>query len=893
MRIRSSVRSKLILAILIGCLVPYILGGFYMNIFIKKWLYENNIERSGQSLVQAEELIDRSLISDMEEEVSLIASLVPVKNAENGLLNYTNYNETINDASPGVIQNSITSCFRSLKENHKMMNFLFYGTEDGGYMEYPAFHTTQNYDPRQRPWYRNTIHQDKILLSEPYVTNITKDLVISLTKQVKNIDKSIGVVGISVRLSEITDSLKRVSIGKTGYILVMSKDHKFMVSPRNRKWILKTPSEIGIPDFQQLETAQETSFETTIAGEVCLVHMITSEENGLHIITVAKKKELLENVRIVTLILLMIYLSTLAVIILLLFNLLKIITNPILKIASVIDRMTDYEFNPEDDTKLQIYAKRGDEIGQVSNALFKLHSNYHELMTQVITIDDELMNIDIRQNTKLQVKVSRDNPFIHVVNSMNTLMAKISSFFDELSTQHKEMQEKNEQLVASEEELRAQLEEIDEQKEYINYLAYHDPLTGLPNRRSFIDFLSEKAVSGNTGAVILLDLDDFKEINDTQGHVFGDRVLESIAKRLQEMAGPNLFLSRFGGDEFLLYLECEENYLDLEYTLKEMCHVFNDKLRIDHKDIAIRFSMGVSLLPLDSRDVNQLVANADLAMYSVKSSGKNGYQLYDAAMMEEQRNRANIELILADAIENDGFAMVYQPKVDIKTGKIYAYEALLRLKKYNISPNLFIGIAEKNGSIIKISRIVTTIVVAQIAKWRKTGLDVKPVSINFSPYQLHDKEYIDFLEELLIQYEVEPELLEIEITENAMLENQNATMIFLKRLKELGIKISIDDFGTGYCSLNYLTFLPIDIVKLDRSLSLKFLAIDNVKVMDSLISLVHSLGLSVVAEGIEQLDQVNRLRRSNCDYIQGFYFSRPLEADLIPTINNRIYEMYK
>lgn len=891
MKIRNSVRRKLVLAIFISCLIPFALGGRYIFSYLRNWLYEDNLERSRQSLIQAEELIECSLISDMEEEVNMIVSAKVIQEAGKQLINYTDYRADIDTTSPGDVENSISSFFRGLKESHPSMNFLFLGTEDGGYMEYPAFQTTKSYDPRVRPWYQNTIQQDKVIMSEPYETNITKDLVISFTKQVKKNEQAVGVAGISVKLTEITDSFQRISIGKTGYILVMSPNHKIMVSPKNKDWLLKTPTEIGFPGFEQLETAQETNFTTTIEGTVCLVNMMTSEKSGLHIISIISENEIVVNACITAGIILSIFAGTQLVIIVLLYFLSKYFTDPILKIASVINRMTDYEFNPEDDNKLQAYARRGDEIGHVSESLVKLHSNYHELMTQVNTIDEEIINLDIRQNTKLKVKVSSDNPFTHVVSSMNTLMEKIYAFFDEQRQQHKELQEKNEQLVSSEEELMAQLEEIDQQKNYINYLAYHDPLTGLPNRRSFMDFLNEKVEAGSCGAVILLDIDDFKGINDTQGHVFGDRVLEGIAKRLQEMAGADIFISRFGGDEFLLYLQCEENYSSLERMLEEICHIFDDKLLVDQVDIAIRFSMGISLLPLDSRDINQLVANADLAMYSVKDSGKNGYQLYDSAMMAEQRNKANIELLLMDAIEKDGFTVVYQPRVDIRTGKIHGYEALLRLKEYNVSPGIFISIAEKNGSIVKIGRIVTDMVVRQIMEWKKEGLEVKPVSINFSTYQLHDREYIDFLKELLEKNEVPPELIEIEITENSMLENQQTALSFLRSLKELGIKISIDDFGTGYCSLNYLTYLPIDVVKLDRSMSLRFLEHENGKVIDSLIALVHSLGLIVVAEGIEMLEQVDRLKRAHCDYIQGYYFSRPLEADLIPIIHNKVYEI--
>jgi len=251
--------------------------------------------------------------------------------------------------------------------------------------------------------------------------------------------------------------------------------------------------------------------------------------------------------------------------------------------------------------------------------------------------------------------------------------------------------------------------------------------------------------------------------------------------------------------------------------------------------------------------------------------------------------KSNIEKILREAIENDGFKMVYQPQVDVKTRQIYGYEALLRLKASNLSPAEFIEIAEKNGTIVRIGRIVTEKVIKQLSEWKKAGLDIKPVSINFSANQLQDEGYILFIDELLKKYDIDAKYLEIEITENIFFENKQATLLFLKNLKEMGIKIAIDDFGTGYSSLNYLTFLPVDIIKLDRSLNMKFLEIKNVKVMDSLISLVHSLGLIVIAEGIETIDQVKRLKKANCDYIQGFYYSKPLDVDQIPDIHTIVY----
>lgn len=893
MWIKRSLRNKMIIAIFIGCLIPYLLGGLYLNSFLKDWLYNNSISNSQQILGQVDELIDRSLVSNMEEEVTQLASLNYVTNAEKQLTNYVNYSENTDYTIESDAQKELDRYFRTLKESHKTTNFIFLGTEDGGYMEYPRFNPTQSYDPRQRPWYQNTIHQSEIIMSEPYLTNVTKDMVVSFTKPVIKEGQAVGVVGISVNLNELTDSISQLKIGNSGYVLLLSPEYKFIVAPNNQDWILKTPKELGLKDFDRLYKVTNDTFETEVDSKLCVLNTLTSESHGLHVITVINKAEILKNAGVITSILYLIYLFTLGIIFIVVYQISKYITKPILEISSVISHMTDFDFSFEENTKIDDYAKRSDEIGKVSAALLEMNTNYRELMTQVNYIDNEINQIDIEQRSQLQVELPNKNPFHSVIGSMNALMSHIYQYVKELRDKNAEMQVKNEQLTASEEELTAQLEEIEAQKEYINFLAYHDALTGLPNRRSFIELLNDRINSGCVGAVILLDIDDFKGINDTRGHAFGDRVLESIAARLQTIGGSKLFVSRFGGDEFLVLLECDSNHDELKHSLDDICRQFESKFKIDDLDVEISFSMGISLFPHDSSDVNKLIMKADIAMYSVKATGKNGYKLFDKTMLDWQIKKTNIEAILREAIDADGFLVVYQPQVDVKSGRIRSYEALLRLKEHNISPNVFIDIAEKNGTIIKIGRIVTKKVIEQIAAWQEMGLEPKPVAINFSAFQLHDNGYFDYINSLLQEYKINSSSIEIEITENIFMENQQITMAFLAQLKNLGIRIAIDDFGTGYSSLNYLTFLPVDIIKLDRSLNMKFLEIKNIKVMDSLISLVHSLGLTVVAEGIEELEQVQRLSSAGCDFIQGYFFSKPVGAECIPEIHDMVYDNYK
>jgi len=417
-----------------------------------------------------------------------------------------------------------------------------------------------------------------------------------------------------------------------------------------------------------------------------------------------------------------------------------------------------------------------------------------------------------------------------------------------------------------------------EQEEYIKYNAYHDYLTNLDNRRSFIKKLEEKIRENKPGAVILLDLDNFKGINDTLGHSYGDKVLKKVAEELKAFKDEKIYLSRFGGDEFFLLIEDERDISKIENYAKQITDIFRSKLIIEKEEIFISCSMGITLYPSDSNEVSQLLMNADMAMYKVKNAEKNNYVFFNEEMTAKLQERIKIEKILREALRKDGLKLLYQPQVCTFTGRVAGFEALLRLKNHSISPAMFIPLAEETGIIIEIGRWVTKEAISQIATWKNHNMNIKPIAINFSAKQLNDLNYISFLENTLKEMDVEAQYIDIEITESIFLEKKEETIAFLNELKSLGVKISLDDFGTGYSSLSYLTFLPVDKIKLDKSLNDKFLELKNIKVMDSLISLAQSLNLEIVAEGIEEVEQYKRLKVAGCTYIQGYIFSKPLEA---------------
>lgn len=430
-----------------------------------------------------------------------------------------------------------------------------------------------------------------------------------------------------------------------------------------------------------------------------------------------------------------------------------------------------------------------------------------------------------------------------------------------------------------------------EQEDYIEYLASHDFLTDLPNRMSFLKKLSEAISSEKPGAVLLFDIDNFKGINDTQGHGYGDEILKKIASRLNSIVNETMFVSRFGGDEFLILIENINQKNEIFKQAEIIMKAFNESFVVDGKPNYIKISMGITCFPADGNEINQIISNADTAMFDVKNRGKNDCIFYDIKMKDALNTKIAIETMLREALASGRFKLLYQPQVNLHTAKIDGFEALLRLQDHHIRPDQFIPIAEETGLIIEIGRWVAKAAIEQFASWRDKGLGEKTVAINYSSKQLRDKDFVSYLTQLVKANQVKPELVEIEITEGILLENDKETLSFLEDLQAAGFRIALDDFGTGYSSLNYLTYIPVHKVKLDKSINDKFLTHKNNRVMESLILLAHSLNLLITAEGIESWQQYFQLKNGGCDYIQGYLFSKPIDSDSAEKIFNQVFVM--
>ncbi|MEK4078525.1 sensor domain-containing protein [Solibacillus sp. FSL K6-1126] len=428
-------------------------------------------------------------------------------------------------------------------------------------------------------------------------------------------------------------------------------------------------------------------------------------------------------------------------------------------------------------------------------------------------------------------------------------------------------------------------------EERITYLVNHDYLTNLPNKRMFDEELYKlmHMVKDNQNleefAVMLLDLDGFKRINDSFGHTMGDKLLQMVAYRLQQCISNDeqAIVSRIGGDEFSLiirnFVSCEQ----LDKMAQKIIAVLEEPFFIEKIELFITGSMGIARFDkLTDIEPTSLFKKGDIALQNAKSSGKNNYKVYNETMEKESLINYNLERDLKKAIKNKELFLHYQPKVDAKTAEIVGAEALIRWqhhKKGMISPGEFIPISEENGFIFELTDWTFREACKQLKVWEQMGLPVVPISVNISPRRFLKSNLVDVFFEIIKETEVNPELLELEITETAIIENDQIFVEYLKELKKLGIKISLDDFGTGYSSLIYLKKFLIDTVKIDQYFIKSYLTENTSPIAKYTIKLAHELNLTVVAEGVETNEQLEFLRQHNCDQIQGYLFSKPVIAE--------------
>jgi len=429
-------------------------------------------------------------------------------------------------------------------------------------------------------------------------------------------------------------------------------------------------------------------------------------------------------------------------------------------------------------------------------------------------------------------------------------------------------------------------EEHKRQAELMEHQAYHDTLTRLPNRALFQDRLEQTLFSAKRNkehfALLFIDLDHFKKINDTLGHHTGDEVLIETAKRFKNVLREEDTLSRLGGDEFTIILKDIQTQQSASVVAEKLINSLKEPLTIKNKTFHIAASIGISIYPKDADNQEDLIKFADAAMYKAKDEGRNNYQFYSSEITQQTFQKVIMENSLRIALAEDQFEVYFQPQYSVKTEKIAGMEALIRWRHPHIgivSPAEFIPLAQESGLIIEIDKIVMSKAMHRFAKWYKKGLHPGKLSLNLSMKQLNSTNFIEDLLAIMEENNFEKSWLELEITEGEVMRNPELSIQKLTLLKNMGIDLAIDDFGTGYSSLSYLKKLPLTRLKIDRSFIEDIpYDEDDIAITKAIIALAKNLNLTLVAEGVETEEQKNFMKKHNCDYIQGFYYSKALKA---------------
>lgn len=436
-------------------------------------------------------------------------------------------------------------------------------------------------------------------------------------------------------------------------------------------------------------------------------------------------------------------------------------------------------------------------------------------------------------------------------------------------------------------DIQKKTKKIQKQKEILHEQAYHDTLTGLPNRALFQERLKyaikhAKRYKKNM-ALFFIDLDHFKEINDSLGHTVGDKLLKEVTKRFNSLIRDDDTLARLGGDEFTIIMENLEKVHNASILAEKIQQSLSDPIDIDEHTIYITCSIGISAYPQDSQDSESLLKYSDIAMYKAKEEGRNNIQFYSSEMTELALERFDTQVNLRKALINDEFVIYYQPQIDLKSGNLLGLEALVRWdhpEKGFILPEDFIDIAEETGMIVEIDKWVMETAMKQMVSWHEQGFKPGILSLNFSMRELQNHDFVSELSEIMKVLRFNPQWLELEITESQVMKKPEESIMKFQQISKMGVDIAIDDFGTGYSSLAYLKRLPVKKVKIDRSFIHGIAENkENQDIVKAIIALSRSLGLEIIAKGVETQEQMDILIEYGCECIQGYYFSHPINSD--------------
>lgn len=490
----------------------------------------------------------------------------------------------------------------------------------------------------------------------------------------------------------------------------------------------------------------------------------------------------------------------------------------------------------------------------------------------ILTLNSKMMEAS---EGKLDVhcNIESDDEFGQLSNKFNNMMDIICANYNEIAN--------------TKQELEASKEELTRNYNHIEELAYHDGLTGLYNRIAFMKYAYDILHDGSTKlrkhAVIFIDLDNFKNVNDTLGHDYGDLLLKQVSNKLSSYVADDDILARTGGDEFLILRNVVSSNEELDAFAATLVTIATHPFILNDETVHISMSVGVAVFPQNGLSLNELIKNADIAMYSAKTSGKNNYMFFNSIMEDEVNRRNDLIDILREAIVNKEVYLLYQAQADAATGKITGYEALMRIRSTIvglISPDEFIPVAEECGLIDELGEWALYEACSFNMSLIDKGFEPITVSVNISTVQLRGNRILDIISSIPSKTGMPLCYLEIEITESILMKNFEHNLEIINKIKDMGAKISLDDFGTGYSSFNYLTSIPINTLKIDKSFIAGICNSAKDKyIAETIINLSHKLGITVIAEGVEDIEQLRILQSQSCDKLQGYFFSKPVTGN--------------
>jgi diguanylate cyclase (GGDEF)-like protein/PAS domain S-box-containing protein len=525
----------------------------------------------------------------------------------------------------------------------------------------------------------------------------------------------------------------------------------------------------------------------------------------------------------------------------------------------------------------------------------ELRKYYTENSNELLLNKKNNENIPVLFTSSI-IKDDWDEPFgsVHIfqdLTEINNIQQELKKSRDELEIK---VIERTKELDMINRELRQEIQSRIKMEEKISKLAYFDDLTGLFNKKSFTEYVDKK-ISENLRnelslAIMYVDLDSFKLVNDTLGYQLGDKIIIQAAQRLTENLRISDTTARVGADEFLVLLQNNPDEDTIHIIAEKVNEAFRREFLIEGNDVHITASIGVAVYPLDGNDADTLIKNANIAMHRAKEKGKNKYEICNPTMKENLIETMMLTNQLYRAVADNEFELYYQPQVDTCNGNIVGFESLIRWQHPEsgiVPPNRFIPIAEKTGLIIQIGEWVIEQACKQMKIWQDSNIVLAPISVNLSAKQFVDYDLIGKVSEVINSTGIEPKYLEFEITESVLMEDIVSISHTLKELSKLGVRIAIDDFGTKYSSLNYLKQLPINKLKIDMS----FVQGINVNhkdeiIINTIIALAKKLKMSVLAEGVESFRQMNFLKKADCHIVQGYYLYRPMPPTKIENLFN-------